>query len=386
MWRLVLQGLFRSPLRVGLILGALAVPVALRVSLQSLGAGYERSLRSELESTGLHLMVVPLGCPYDAAARVIKGQALDNTLPDAALAQVRADPAVALAAPLLMTALPRPGEQRVDLWVGLDETARCVKPWWKARLGADWFRSPDGVILGSEAAVIEMRAPGDQLFCPEGNRMFHVDGVLAPSGTSDDHLFFIPLRAAQALFAQPRRLTAIAVRLREPELVREAAQRLQQIPGAQVVTMTETMGVFLNLVGSVRLLLQAISLLAVTVCVLGVFNTMLAAVLERSDELAIMRALGASRGQVLGCVMLESTVLAGAAALVGLALAAVTGHAVENLARPFLPLAPLGAVGRLTGPALLEGLGLGLGAGVLAGLYPAWRASRIQPAQALRPD
>ena len=81
-----------------------------------------------------------------------------------------------------------------------------------------------------------------------------------------------------------------------------------------------------------------------------------------------------------------TSVLASAAALAGLALAAATGHALESVARPFLPLAPLGAVGRLTGPALLEGLGLGLGAGVLAGLYPAWRASRIQPAQALKPD
>ncbi len=386
MWKLAFKGMLRHRWRAVLLIGALAIPVAVLLCLSSLGSGYERFLRTELDGMGVQLMLVPLGCPYDAAARVVKGQALDNTLPHAALAQVRDDPAVAVAAPLLIVALPRAGERRVDLWVGLDEAGRQLKPWWKAQAGSDWFADDNGVILGCESAAVELREPGDPLFSPEANRTLRVDGALARSGTADDSLFFVPLRTAQAMFSQPERLTAIAIRLREPDLLREVTERLQQIPGAQVVTLTEMMGVFLNMVGSVRMLLQAIALLAVTVCALGVFNTMLAAVLERSDELAIMRAVGASRAQLFGLVAMESGLMAAAATGLGLCLAGFAGHALEGVIRPLLPMAPPGPLWRLTGFAIVQVVTLSLPLGIAAGLFPAWRASRIQPATALKAE
>lgn len=386
MLRLAYLGLLRYRLRATFVIGALAVPIAVLLCLSSLGSGYERLLRTELDGMGVQLMLVPLGCPYDAAARVVKGQTLDHTLPETALAQVRNDPAVAVAAPLLIVALSRTEEKRVDLWIGIDEAGQQIKPWWKAQAGSAWFKGKDSVILGSEAALIEMREPGDKLFCPEANRTMNVDGVLARSGTTDDNFFFVPLRAAQEMFGQPERLTAIAIRLREPDMVREVAQRLQQIPGAQVVTLAEMMGVFLNVVGSVRIVLEAITLLAVTVCALGVFNTMLAAVLERVDELAIMRALGASRAHLFVLVTLESSLLAAAATGVGLSLAVFGGHYLEEMIRPFLPMTPTGRLWDLTGSDLARIVTLCFVVGVFAGIYPAWRASRIQPAIALKPE
>lgn len=386
MLRLACKGLFRHRLRATLVIGALAVLVGVLLCLSSLSSGYERLLRAELDGMGVQLMLVPLGCPYDAAARVVKGQALDNTLPQSALAQVRNDPAVGLAAPLLIIALPRPEEKRVDLWVGLDEAGREIKPWWKAQTGSEWFKGEDSVILGAESAIIELREPGDKLFCSEANRTLNVDGVLARSGMADDNLFFVPLHTAQLMFSQPQRLTAIAIRLREPDMLREAVQRLQQIPGAQVVTLTEMMGVFLNIVGSVRIVLQAITLLAMTVCALGIFSTMLAAVLERVDELAIMRAVGASRAHLFAVVTLESGLIATAATSVGLCLAAIAGHQVQEVIRPFLPMAPTGRLWRLTGPIISQVVILCFPIGVLAGLYPAWRASRVQPASALKAE
>jgi putative ABC transport system permease protein len=386
MWRLAFKGMLRHRLRAVLIVGGLAIPVALLVILSSFGATYEQSLRSELDRMGVQLMVVPIGCPHDAAARVVKGKSLDSTLPAAALDVVRADPAVALASPLLITAVPRPDEKRIDMWVGLEAAGRALKPWWKMASGTEWFTTTNGVILGSEAAAIELRSPGDKFFSAEANRTLTVEGILRPSGTSDDSLFFVPLATAQDMFSQPGRLTAIGVRLHEPELMVEAERRLREIPGAQVATMTEMTGVFLNLVGSVRILLQSITLLAVSVCLLGVFNTMLAAVLERTLELGVMRALGASRLQVFALITAESVMLATLAALSGWLLAAASGGTLEQLVRPALPLAPAGQLWRLSVGSLIEAFGVCLAAGALAGLYPAWRASHIQPAVALKPD
>ena len=180
------------------------------------------------------------------------------------------------------------------MWVGLDESALALKPWWRVKSGDKWFPNDDAVILGCDAAEVEMRTPGDWFYSPETGQKLRVAGVLERSGTSDDSLFFVRLRTAQRMFNQTNRLTAIAIRLRDPALLREASERLQHIPGAQVVTLTEMMGTFLNLVGAVRTLLFSIALVAMTVSVLGVFNTLLAAVVERTNELSVMRAIGAS--------------------------------------------------------------------------------------------
>ena len=194
------RNLVRRPLRNTLAIVGLAVAVAVLACLFAFGHGYKRALGTELDRMGLQMMLVPLGCPYDAAARVLKGKTLENSLPESALAEVRRDPAVAVAAPLLIAALPRPNEGRADMWVGLDESALALKPWWRAAAGEKWFTKDDEVILGCDAAEVEMRAPGDLFFSPETGRKLRVAGVLERSGTSDDNLFFVPLRTAQRMF------------------------------------------------------------------------------------------------------------------------------------------------------------------------------------------
>lgn len=379
-----LRNLTRRPLRNGLTLSGLAVAVAVLACLLAFGQGYRRALSAELDRTGVQMMLVPLGCPFDAAARVLKGKTLDNSLPQSALDTVRRDPAVAIAAPLLLAAVPRPQEGRTDLWAGLDESALQLKPWWKAKTGQNWFKDTDSVILGDEAATVEERVPGDKFYSPETGQTLRVAGVLERSGTSDDSLFFVPLATAQKMFGQPRRLTAIAIRLRDPALLGEALERLQKIPGAQVVTLSEMMGTFLNLVGTVRTLLLSIAVVAVTISVLSVFNTLLTAVVERMSELSLLRALGASKGHVFGLIALESLLLAGTGSVCGLALASVIGGALEGFVKRFVPFAPPDSLFSLTPTIAGQCLTLGIGIGLLAGVYPAWQASRMQPADAMR--
>ena len=132
---LAYRNLVRRPLRNLLTIAGLAVAVAVLACLSAFGHGYRRGLQTELDRMGLQLMLVPLGCPYDAAARVLKGKPLDNSLPESALQAARRDPAVAVAAPLLIAVLPpsrdltargrAPG--RTDMWVGLDESALALQ-------------------------------------------------------------------------------------------------------------------------------------------------------------------------------------------------------------------------------------------------------------------
>src|SRR5688572_16423236 len=139
MIQLALRNLFRRKLRSGLTLMGVVVAVSVLACLLAFGQGYQRGLSRELNGMGMQMMLVPLGCPYDAAAQVLKGKTLDVSLPAAAIETARNDAAVAVAAPMLMAALPRPSEDRTDMWVGLDETIRPLKPWWKLKAGSAWF-------------------------------------------------------------------------------------------------------------------------------------------------------------------------------------------------------------------------------------------------------
>jgi len=384
MIRLALRNLLHRPLRTGLTLGGLALAMAVLVCLSAFGQGYQRALGAELDRMGLQLMLVPLGCPYDAAARVLKGHALENSIPESALTEVRKDPAVAIASPLLTVAVPRPAEKRTDMWVGIDESALPLKPWWQPKDGERWFPDTNSVILGSEAAVIEARSVGDKLHSPEAGHTVNVTGVLERSGTSDDSLFFLPLATSQTMFGQSGRLTAIAIRLRDPGELREAAQRLQRISGAQVVTVTEMMGTFLNLVGTVRTLVMAIALVAVTASGLGVFNTLLASVMERTTELSLMRAIGASRAQIFALVSAESVLLTAFGTVCGVVLATTAGQFIESVAKKFVPLAPPESLLSITPAIAVQCGAIALVIGILAGLYPSWQATRMQPADAAK--
>ena len=386
MLTLAFHNLVRRRLRTGLTLLGVAAAVGVLACLLAFGQGYQRGLGRELDGMGIQMMLVPLGCPYDAAARVLKGRTLDASLPEAAVSTARRDPAVACAAPMLMAALPRPSEGRTDLWAGIDESIRPLKPWWRLKAGSQWFPDANSVILGSEAAATEMRQVGDTLYSPEAGRRFRVCGILERSGTSDDSLFFVPLATAQAMFHQPGRLTAVAIRLKDPTLGEEATTRLQQTPGAQVVTLTEMLGTFLNLVGAVRTLVLAIAVLALAISALSVFNTMLSAVLERTGELGMLRAVGASRGQVFRLLAFESLALTTFGSAAGLVLAVVAGHLVEQAIKAYVPLAPTESMLTLTGSVALQCFFVGIGVGLVAGLYPAWQASRLSPVRALRTE
>lgn len=385
MFRFALRNLLRRPVRLALATGGVMVGISVWLLLMALGDGYRAGLRTELDRAGIQLMVVPLGCPYDAAARVLKGRSLETSLPSEVLGRVRSDPDVSLAAPLLIVSTPREDERRSDLWVGLDDSGRALRPWWKAAQGAGWFTSTNGFILGSEAALIEMRSVGDRLHSPELGQTFRVDGILSRSGTSDDSLFFIPLSAAQRMVGQEGRLTAVAVRLRDPARLRKVMQRFQELPGAQVVTMTEMMGTFLRLLGTVRSLTIALTLAACVVGILGLLNTLLAAVVERSHELRLLRALGASRSQVMGLVILEAVLMMWAGLLLGVAMAFLMGLVLEPMLQPLLPLAPLDHLLDWRLVRLLQCLIAGVVGAFLAATLPAVYVGRLQPAGALTP-
>jgi putative ABC transport system permease protein len=108
---------------------------------------------------------------------------------------------------------------------------------------------------------------------------------------------------------------------------------------------------------------------------IGIANVMVIAVLERRGEIGLRRALGASRRHIGVQFVAEATLLAGAGGLAG-ALLGGYATAVYAAARSWRAVVPV--------PALLAAVGIALLLGAVAGLYPALRAARMAPAEALR--
>jgi putative ABC transport system permease protein len=138
------------------------------------------------------------------------------------------------------------------------------------------------------------------------------------------------------------------------------------------------------LLGTVRTFVLAIAALAITVSALSLFNTLLAGVVERTNELAVLRAIGASRAQIFALLTAESLALTASGGLLGLILAASLGPRIETWVRRLAPLAPSEPLLTLTAAVTVECLLIALAAGLLAAVYPAWRASRLQPALATK--
>ena len=261
-----------------------------------------------------------------------------------------------------------------------------LKPYWRLSPGSRLPVAPNEILMGGEAAATEQRAPGDRFYSEKTAREFKVSGVLERTGTGDDGFFFIPLASAQRMFGKPGQLTAVAVRLKDPTAISRVAQRLGRLRGAEVVTLSELMGTMLNLVGAARFLLLCIVAVAVTIAALGVLNTMSAAVLERTAEIGVLRAVGASRADVFGTVWTEGALLALLGGAAGIGGALVAGRAIETAVRRWMPMAPGGPV-LAPDPALAFGCLLFVGAiGALAGVYPALRAASLSPTAAIRSE
>ncbi|MGD2177762.1 MAG: FtsX-like permease family protein, partial [Anaerolineae bacterium] len=125
----------------------------------------------------------------------------------------------------------------------------------------------------------------------------------------------------------------------------------------------------------------AVSLLAVLIGGVGVMNTMLMTVFERTREFGVFRAIGWRRRRLLAAVLIESLLLNGLGGLLGIGLGVAAVLAVERLPA---------VSGFLSGgfpPVLLaQSLGVALVLGLVSGAFPAWQASQLQPAEAMRAE
>lgn len=384
---LALRNASRRRLRTALTAGGVAVAVAALFSLLAFHRGYSRGMRSELDRLGAHVLAVPKGCPYDAASIALHGARWPCYLKEVYLREVAALSTVQTAAPVFMSAV-YDAAGRSTVYCGVTRAVLALKKGWRWR--GDFPRRPGDLLVGSDVAAKRGWRVGEGVALPglEGARG-RVAGVLQPTGGADDTFVYMRLADAQRLFRRSGFLTHILIRLRDPDRLDEAIAQMRNCGSAgemNVIPMAHLLRTIRTLMNSTRLLLGSVVLVALLVAAAGVSNTMLTAVTERTREIGTMRALGASTADVFRLFWLESVQVCAAGGLLGILAAFAGARTIESWLRARLPFAPTDPLitweGSLAGACLLAVIALG----TLAGLLPAWRAARMQPADAIRTE
>jgi putative ABC transport system permease protein len=212
-----------------------------------------------------------------------------------------------------------------------------------------------------------------------GDKPFEIIGIYETGSMILDVIIVMDIEMARTVLNEPEdSVSCIYIEGNDPAANADLAAAIEAAhPGFDARSMNEAQANFSALMGQVdNVLLMTVSL-ALTVGIVGIVNTMLMSTTERFIEFGVLRTNGWSQLDILTLVTLESAYLGLLAGLIGCGLA-VLGAALVN---PFIS----GGIRLGVTPALF-GLGVGLSVvmGMLGGLYPAWRAARLIPMDAIR--
>lgn len=375
----------RRPLRTSVTAAGVAIAIGALFSLLAFQRGYHDGMKSELDRLGAHVLVVPKGCPYDSASMALHGASWPCYLKEQYLDEVRTVKGVATAAPVFMAAV-NDATSTQTVYVGVETNVLALKRGWQI---AGVFPQNDGDLLaGSEVARRYGWRLGDQVDLPGlKSRTGKVTGILAPTRGAEDGFIHLGLGTAQRLFRHTNELTHILVRLADPDDLTHAVTQLRGCDAGlamNVVPLSHVFHTIQSLVNSTRLLFGCITLVALLVAGTGLSNTILIAVAERRREIGVMRALGASRGQVFRLVWLETVQVCLIGAIGGIIAAFLASRGLETWVRSKLPFSPTDALTHwewwIAGGCLACAVVLG----TLASFLPAWRAASDFPMVAIR--
>lgn len=223
---------------------------------------------------------------------------------------------------------------------------------------------------------------------------FRVVGVMAILGQffgqSRDNIVFIPLTTTQKYYPHlepPQSVFVIVVRPRTRADVKKTIDETRDILRVRrgvkygekdnfgISSQDALLDIYNQLTGATYLVLTAISAVALMIGGIGVMNIMLVSVTERTKEIGIRKAVGATRASIMSQFLIEAVILTAIGGSVGVAVGEILSFLI-NAYSPLPAFIPIWAI--------LLGLVASVGVGVVFGVFPAWKAAKLNPIDALR--
>lgn len=392
LYQIVAKDIIRRKKRIlyaalGVVIGTMTV-----IGVLNIAKAGETKIYGQLEKYGANLTIIPAINSIDTKIGNLSLGTLsvgENYISEANLPRIRqitdglirealslTDPNdIATIAPTLYVSADVRG---VTLIVaGVDpESQRDIKSWWEIREGAYFAGEDEAVVGGLTAEMLKLKV-GDEIDF-NGSTVV-VAGILKETGANDDYYVYVPLKTAQTAFDKVGLVSSVDVRaLCNGCPVELIAKDLNlNIPGIKAVAVQQIANTEMDMVRKVNNLMLALAGITLLIGIFGVVNTMMSSVHERTKDIGIMRAVGASRRQIIRVFIYEALVIG----VIGGVLGYLAGTA---MAFGIGPLIFDGATVHFLPVYLPVSLGLSVAIAIVATLYPAFNATKIKIADAFR--
>lgn len=361
---MALQSLRQRSVRTILTLSVIAITVGALMAFQAILDGTAESMTEMAVGADAQIMV------RQANISDTSTSSLDERIVD----RIAAMPEVSGASGLLFTAVMLPEGKGFFIIQGYQPGSFALERF--HIIEGQSLTHNRQMILGKQMADSLKKGVGDTLVL-SGVR-FQIVGIYESSVSWEGLGGVITLRDAQTFMGRPRKVTMIQVKVKDPDQAPAVVEKINQMPDVSAALAGEFIRQTPDMQAS-DALMGGISFLAILVGGLGVMNTMLMSVLERTREIGVLRAVGWRRRAVMSLILREAVLLSLLGGLGGVLFALVITIAIMQAPMVGDMLKPVWTPGTF-----IQAIVISLILGALGGFYPAYRATRLQPVEALR--
>ncbi|HEX9020796.1 MAG TPA: ABC transporter permease [Nitrospirota bacterium] len=378
-----LNNLWRKKGRTFFLVTGLAIGIGAAVAMTSVGDAMNREVMQALDEFGANILVLPAseGLPLSyggLTVSAVNAGGRELTTNDVVkIHAIKNKQNISTISPKLLVQTEVNGTK--VLVAGVDFKAeRRLKKWWRAAAGV--IPREDGeALIGKDAAARLRLAPGAGVALSGGK--LRVSGVLGSTGSQDDGLIFADLAWVQAHFRKGNAVSLIELSaLCSGCPIEDMASQINSaLPGAHAVAVKETVELKMQAMHYFHKFTLGISALLLIVAGMIIFFAMTAAVKERVQEIGLFRAIGFRTGHIIQVLLTEAFIVSLLAGVIGYLIGAVSPRFIApylmNAYHLTFEFDPMLAASALSSSVLV---------GLFASIYPAVRAGRLDPVEALK--
>ena len=362
---MALQSLWQRSARSLLTVFVIGITVGGIVALEALLGSMMSDMTNMFSSSGNHIML------RQADISDTSLSAIDERVGD----KIAALPEVENVSGIMITAVMTPETGGFFILLGYGPNELAIRRFNITQ--GELIKSNHQIMIGKAMADALKKNVGDSLDL-SGVR-FRIVGIYESSVSWEELGGVITTRDAQAFIGRPRKVAMFAVKVRDPSRAAEVVDKINaQFPEVHAALSGDFAEQMPDMEAS-EAMMDGISLLAIIVGGVGVLNTMLMAVFERTREIGVLRSLGWGRRAILGMILRESLLLGFIGGLAGILIAIGLVQLMS-----IIPMLGDYFVVSWEWQVFVRAIVIALLLGLLGGIYPAFRATRLQPVEALR--
>jgi len=261
--------------------------------------------------------------------------------------------------------------------VGVDPQAESkIKTWWTIREG-EYLKRADQALVGAVAAELLKLNRGDTIALNGAD--ITVSGILEETGSNEDYQIFVPIATLQKAFDKEGLISSMDIRAlcNACPVVIIADTINHNITGVRAIAVQQVASSEMEMMGRINRFMLALAGITLAVGLFGVGNTMMRSVNERTKDIGIMRAVGASRNQIMKVFIYEAIIIGIVGGIFGYLAGTLLAYGLGPVIFQVSTISPIPQYFPLA-------LGLAISVAVIATVYPAFRATRIKVADSFR--